>query len=352
MTIYYCIIVLICILCFAEQYRGSQKYRLIISLGFVLILGLFAGLRGGDPDYSNYVEAYIDAGRGEENLSDVGFTILCTVLNLLSSNAVLMFVVVAFISVGLNISSFYKYTPYLCLCVLLYFVHNFALKEMIQIRAGLASALCLYSIRFINANKYKQSLLIWLLAMSIQASSIIFGLVYIAKLINPSKKLILLALLASIGIGTIYPLGQIIKGWAGLEVYSERMATYVLYGDSGYAATLGIWSNINTVKALIICSVSLYFYDYLASKFNYFRLIFLAYIVGVCWLICFNDFAIVGARMSNILMCGEPIILSYLCAIFSKNSRLAYVVGIIIVALIIFNLNIAPSKITPYTFCF
>lgn len=352
MAIYYFIIVLISIFCIAEQYKEVRKYKQLIVLGFTLLLGLFAGLRGSDPDYQNYVQAYIEAGQGYKTISDIGFTILCSTLNLISNNAIIMFLVVAVISVGLNLNSFYKYSPYLCICILMYFVHNFALKEMIQIRAGLASALCLFSIRYLPARQYKRALIFWFLAMSIHISSFIYIILFIVDYFKPPKKNIIYAIIISICIGTVFPLGQVIKEFTNIGNYSERIEDYVLYGNSGYASTLGIWTNPNTIKSLLLCGITLLFYNKLSNKFIIFRHLFLAYTIGVCWLVSFNDFSIIAARISNIFMCGEPILISYLCSVLTKRTHIAYIFASIIIALIIFNLNIAPDRIAPYTFYF
>lgn len=352
MTPYYCIIILLSIFCVIEQSREFRQYRFVFVGLFVLVLGCFAGFRAYDPDYYNYQQIYKDIGHGYVEFSDVGFSCLCVLLNYISANPILLFIVVAFFSIFLNLNSFYKYSPYIGLCILLYFVHNFALKEMIQIRAGLASALCLYSLRYLPKKCYKKAFVCLLLAISIQASSSVFGLVFILDYIKPTKKYIIGLIVLSLIIGTIYPLGQIIKNFTNIGDYSERAMAYVLYGDTEYAQSLGIWTNINTLKALGVCLCLMIYYDTLSKRFIMFKPILLSYVAGVCWLLCFNDFAIIGARMSNILMSGESILLSYPCILFSKNSKIFYILFIIIIAIIMFNLNIAPNKITPYKFYF
>lgn len=351
MTPYYCIIILLSIFCIIEQTRNKHHSFFFVGL-LVLLLGCFAGFRAWDPDYSNYQEIYKNIGKGHIEFSDLGFSYLCVLLNHISADPILLFIIVAFCSVFLNIDSFYKYSPYIGLCVLLYFVHNFALKEMIQIRAGLASALCLYSLRYLPKKHYKKASVFLLLAISIQASSSVFGLIFILNYIKPTKKMIISFIVLSLIIGTIYPLGQIIKNFTNIGDYSERVMEYVNYGDTGYAKSLGIWTNINTLKALAVCLCLMIYYDTLSKRFIMFEPILLSYVAGVCWLLCFNDFAIIGARMSNILMGGEPILLSYLYVLFSKKYKILYVLFIIIVAVAIFNFNIAPNKITPYKFYF
>lgn len=352
MGIYYFFIIILSVLSLIDSTLKLKKYRQILALFFTLLLGMFAGFRADDPDYYNYSQAFIDVNYGNEDISDAGFNFINKCLNYISNNPIIMFVFVAMLSTAINIKSFYKYTPYLCICILIYFVHNFALKEMIQIRAGLASAICLYSVSLVYRRKYKRCLILWAIAMSIHISSIIWGVVYLLSYFRPTKKHIAIALIASLIIGTVYPFGQIIKSITNIGDISERVEAYVMYGDSGYAASMGIWTNVNTIKSLIICVAFLIFYDKLSGIYPYFRLLFLAYAVGLCWLLCFNDFAIIGARLSNILMCEEPVLLTYPYLLLSKKSRVVYTFALIILAVIMFNFNIAPTKITPYQFVF
>lgn len=348
MGIYYCFIILLSILSIADSNLGLKKYRQIIAIFFILMLGFFAGFRGDDPDYYNYTQAFIDVRRGYDSISDVGFNVINRFLNYISNDAIIMFLFVALLSTSLNIKAFYKYTPYISVCILLYFVHNFALKEMIQIRAGLACAICLYSIALLYKEQYKRTIMLWAFAMTIHMSSIIWVMVYLLYYFKPSKKVITFAIIISLIVGSIYPFGQIIKSFTNIGDISERVDAYVAYGDSGFAASIGIWTNVNTIKSLIICLGLLIFYDRFSRAFKYFQPLFLAYTVGLCWLLCFNDFAIIGARMSNMAMCSEPILLTYPYILFSKNSKISYTIALIILAIAIFMFNIGPNKITPY----
>ena len=56
--------------------------------------------------------------------------------------------------------------------------------------------------------------------------------------------------------------------------------------------------------------------------------------------------------MSNVLLSVEPILLTYPFGIFKQGSKWIYLVSLIALAIIMFNMNIAPSKVTPYHFYF
>lgn len=118
------------------------------------------------------------------------------------------------------------------------------------------------------------------------------------------------------------PLGQLVKLFAG--GIDERLSAYIAYGDSGYAAELGILTNINVLKSLAVATVLLFFSNRLKQMSKYFIFMLYAYIIGVCWMMLFNDFAIIGARISNILLCVEPVLISYLVVLLSKKIKAGF----------------------------
>lgn len=351
---YYIIFIFLAFSSFSEALylKYQQKILLLIIIWFVLTV--FAGLRYDNPDwgayYSFYEEIATGSGRGS---SDIGFNLLCKLLSLFSNNPIVMFIIVAGLAIGLNLNSFRKYSSSFLICTLFYFVHLYVLREMIQIRAGLASAICLFSIRFLADKNYTKFVFVWLLAISIHFSAIIFGFVYFFRIINPPVRRLKYLLLACLVIGLIYPFGQILKKIVGLEgIDMGRINDYVAYGDEKYGNQLGIFSNINTVKYLMICSLLFLFNKKLSRVNKYYSVILYSYVIGVCWLLLFNDFSIIGARLSNILTSVEPILISYICLLFAPNSKWCYTTLVILFALIILMYNMGPDKVVPYQFYF
>ncbi|WP_455962980.1 EpsG family protein [Bacteroides bouchesdurhonensis] len=351
---YYFIFVILAFFSFTDVLVVKRSQRLWILLGIWFLLTSFAGLRYNDPDWMGYATFYeqIATGNGEGS-ADVGFNLLCYFLSLFTSHPLILFVVVASLSVGLNLNSFLKYSPFFLICTLFYFVHLFVLKEMIQIRAGLASAICLLSIRYLIENQYKKFILIWLLAISVHLTAVIFFLVFIMHCLKPSRKMLIYLLVICILIGVFYPFGQIIKSVVGLNgIEMGRLNDYIAYGDEKYGGKLGVFSNINTIKYLLI-SVILLFYNSKLSVLNkYYYILLCSYITGTCWLLLFNDFSIVGARLSNILTSVEPILISYLCFLFVPNSRWFCCLCIIVLAFVILQFNMGPDRVEPYQFYF
>jgi len=325
-----------------------NKYGKVLVIYIWLTLTLFAGLRYANGDWFNYVEIFenIINARNQER-SDQGFNILLKSIATISHEVVFMFVVIAGLSVYFNLKSFERYTPYVFIAILMYFVHNFVLKEMIQIRVGLASSICIYSLYYLKNKHYYRTIILGIIATSIHLSALIFFLVIISRYMMLTKKQLLYLVIFSLFIGFIYPLGNVVKEQIGID---DRLDEYIAYGNIGYGGKLGIFGNLNTVKSLILFCFFYKSYEKLTCVNSYFYTLFLGYTIGLCWLICFNDFAIIGARMSNILLSTEPILLSMPLIMLRKSRYWMYKLGCIILSIAMFIMNIDPDKITPYKF--
>lgn len=350
MTPYYVLIGAISVLCSLNLFSlRTKEGRLFLYILIVFVLIIFAGFRSDDPDYWNYSASFEEICRNHRpRIADPGFNLLLQVIATFSHAPVFMFFSVAAIAVSLNAISIYRYTPYFFAAILLYFGHNFCLKEMIQIRVGLASAICIFSFYYLMNRRMKTFWVLLFCAVTVHLTTIVFLLAYLTQKYL-SRKQLLYFVGGSLAIGLLFPFGAILKTYMGIN---PRLDSYIAYGSDGYAQSMGILNNLNAMKCLIIFAFLYYFYDSLNSKNRYFRLLFSSYSAGLCWLLLFNDFAIIGARMSNVLLSVEPILLTYPFGIFKQGSKWIYLVSLIALAIIMFNMNIAPSKVTPYHFYF
>lgn len=341
---YYILLITLSFFALLDFKNLSLKSRIILLYVSGIILVLFAGLNIGAPDRENYIDMFLQNGEGSV---DFGFTILCKILSVFFDNPIYYFLTVASIAVSLNLLSFKRYSPYFLLCILFYFVHIYVLKEMIQIRAGLAGALCLFSFQYLKENQYQKYWLIMLLAISFHLASVIFCIMYFVEKKNITLEKLLKLMAICFIIGSIYPFGKLIKSLPGLEFLS-RVQTYSSWGE--YGESLGILTNLATVKLIIVSLLAIYFKEQASVDVKCYDKILKAYILSACWLMLWNDFAIVGARVATFLSVGEPILLASLISSFKPSSRLIAAIVFILMAYIMLEMNIAPSKVEPYIF--
>lgn len=340
---FFCCLSAVAILTVCFDFKKKQK--LFFYLLAVIALSLLAGLRYDNADYKAYEEMFFAPW---ELCADKGFALLITLVKAFVDIPFFMFLVVAFLAVGLNISSFRKYSPYLFVSILFYFVHSFILKEYVQIRAGLSCAICLYAVRYINNRNIRKYILCMVIAIPIHMSSIIFFPMYWIYyfMINKKENYILYFLLFSFIVGTLYPFGQILKTYAPFLGETSRIATYANWEQ--FNKEIGILTNLTTVKQIFLCILCYIYRIRLNNKIHCFLILYLAYVLSTCWLMVFNDFVIVGARMATFLSVGEPVLFAGVLGLFSKQSRVIVLSVFIFIAYNILNMNFHTKPLGEY----
>lgn len=359
MEIYWCIFLFLLIL--ALSYTANIKLQsidvkiqmLFYTLFAFICLVFFAGFRLESNDYENYLEIFKEI----PNLSKIsskfffdnslnveyGFVFLNSLVKTLTNNVVFFMLIIALIAVSLNFYVILKISPFIFLSIVLYYVHPFLLKETIQIRQGLASALVLLAIYY-NKKTYKFILFI-LLAASIQSTA------YVCLLFSPlvfkeyKVKWLILILFFTFGFSTIFSGKQFLD----LVLTFMQLPNGIMYylGWDIYDFKLGFFSPVLLKQLFILFFLFLKKIE-LSNRFDHFTVLFNFYFISILWYIYFNDFAIVAARVSNIMSVGEIILIPMLLTTLNlRNQTISYILVLLLCGLILF-LNLQSSMIFPY----
>ena len=340
--IIFCFIAFLCLLTWKRRFDFPTQHLFYAIISIILIF--FAGLRSNVPDYDEYVKMFANPW---ELSADKGFALIITVAINIISSPVFVFVIVSFLSVLINFNSFKRYSADFWVAVLFYFVHSFILKEYIIIRVGLASAICLYSVRYmVTGQKWRYYLCVFT-ALTMHLSSIVFIPSMILYNYFSKRSYAYLGMFFGLCllIGVVYPFGQIIKSIAYLFGVDSRLMIYANWEE--LSGSMGIFTNMATLKQMMLVAFMYYFRKPLES-FPYFKPLFILYVLSTCWLFVFNDFSIIGGRMATFLSVGEPILMSMLLYLFTQNSRLLVKVAMVVVALLIFVLNLRTKGLGVY----
>lgn len=343
---------------FPSYSQQKERYLNISFYSFVLgaCLVFFAGLRFESNDYQGYVEIYesippvykLNGQWFENNFLNVeiGFIYFCSILKLFSGEPILLFFVVALISISLNFIAIKKMSPYFFISILLYYVYNFLLKDTIQIRQGLASALVMNS--FVFHKSRIKSILLVILAISIQSTSIVaLPLVLLSEhTFNKAKKYYFI-------LGLTFLISTIFSGRQAFEFLMSVMqlpaSVSVYFGWEEFDYKLGYLNPI-LIKQLIISVILIKFREQLIAKYSSFKMMFNFYFFSTLWYIYFNDFAIIAGRISNLLSIGEVVLIPMLLSVISTNKRLYIYLILIFYSMAILTLNLNSGKIFPYKF--
>lgn len=331
---FYILFLFLFLLAFSDSNLVNPKQKIILFCGAYFALALFAGLRYNLPDY----QAYSDYFRLLNNkiilsnakdlaivADDKGYIIINKFIGLFTNNPVILFLTMAFASIGINLSCYKKYTPYFFTAMLFYYVHTYIGRELMQIRAGLACALCLYSIRYIVNRKIIYFLCVIALASTIHLAALIFMFSYLLCRWNLKIKTWKYLLCISLIIGIFMPLGKFLKALPYMDGL-ERIQNYSEW--EGYNQTLGVFSNPTVLKQLIISILCFIFYDKLNKKVYAFDTIFSIYLFSLCWLIIWNDFGIIAARIATFFSIGEVLLVASFYHIFSSKRTYTIIIGL------------------------
>lgn len=348
---FYVVFFILSLFVFIDISTYSNKQKLFFFLISYFLLALFAGLRASSPDYGVYEEVFKILGNDHIKNVDItvvandrGYMLLNKFVAFFTSSPIFLFLLVALISVGINLYSYRKYTPFFFSAILLYFVHTYIGRELMQIRAGLACAICLYSIQFIiNKQKWKFLLTI-LIAASFHLVAICFLWGYVLCSLKISLKVWKLLIFISIVIGLFCPLGQFIKMIPTMEML-ERIQNYNEW--EAYNQSLGIFTNLTVLKTLFIMFLCMRFFNKLQSLHG-FKVCFDLYAFSLCWLICFSDYGIFCARIATLFSTVEVIICSYFYVLVPAHSRWVVSFLLILFAFAVLSLTIYTGRVFDY----
>lgn len=353
---YFFVFFILVIFSFLEDKTKERIPTLVFFVCSVSILIAFAGFRelgvGSDdisyynvfhkiPSLSNYIG-------GKFELSNVrmeyGYVIINIIVRSFTDDYTYLFLSVALLSVGIASYNYYKLSLFPIMSLLLFFVHTFLYRDMNQIRAAVAAAICLFSIVHITNRSSVKFYFVLLCASLFHLASLSMLLPYIVLKFNIDRKKALLCVSFSILLGSMSISSFILQYLPLLK--STITQSVINYSESEkYSSDLGLF-NITNIKTLFIFLMLTIFYKKLQSKVSFFHVMYVLYMVSLCWRFAFNDFAIIAGRVATFFEIVEVILIPGFILLFNK--RFFGKVIIVIYALLVLTLNTAVINRPPY----
>jgi len=286
------------------------KIVLFFLIGSLLVV--LASMRVGDRDYFNYLDIYAEVApffetqKSAVSHGEPGYILLNKFCKTIGIGSLGVFFLTALSSVGLSMFFFKNHTRFFFIAVLIYFSHVFLLRDMIQIRSGLAASISLFTYPYIANRKFWRFLFVLLLAMSFHAGAGIILLVYVLYpyILKKDKNLIYLVLLGYI-LGVI--LSASILEYIFVDLFNiPGVSLYT--GDSEYFRSLGLLNPV-LIKSSLLFLVLYHHRVELRKQVKYFDAFFVSFCISIFWLSAFNNFSIFAARLATYLSNPELILL-------------------------------------------
>lgn len=334
--------------------RRRQQLLLLI-IGSTLLV-LFAGLRYDSPDWMAYKAGFEEISQIGYNYADLEessffeplYNLVVYLVTLFTAQPMFLFLTIAAIAVTLNSRFYSQYSEYFLLALLLYFVHTFLMRETMQIRAGVAAGIVLWALPYVERHKPWRFIGVVALAMGFHLASGVFLLVYPVYKWNWSVKVWKWVVSVCLAIGIVLPFGKLLTMLPGGGVF-ERIMTYSWMVDQGPS---GVLTNPTIIKQLFIVFICLKYWDVLAERAPHFRLLVTPLLISVCWLMVWNDFAIVAGRMGTFFSITEVLVYPMLMYLVTPRSRTVMGMLVIFFALSTLSLNLWVENVKPYNLIF
>lgn len=291
----------------------SQVYKDIILIGAAIALVILAACRVNDRDYYNYIEIFELSPNWVSGLSfsnelhgELGYIFINSFVKSIGLGYMTVFALVAAFSVSLNLIFYRKNTNFALIALLIYFSHVFLLRDMMQIRSGLAASISLFALCYVESRRFlKFSTLILIASLFHSGVLLLFIGYFLYPYFVRYNWLKYVMILLGFTLGLI--LTQEFFEFLFSSVLNIPAVSTYLY-ESEYFSSLGLLNPV-LIKNVILLGVLIYFSDDIVEYVPNFNVLLMFFAIGIFWLSAFNNFSIVAARIATYFSNVEHILL-------------------------------------------
>lgn len=313
-------LILLYILCSVASLCENNSKRLYEVVGVALVA--IAALRGEgmDRDYYEYVSHFNNYDM-VVMLEPTFKAIAWFVHSFLGSNHIFLFAIYAILGVGLKFIAIRELSNVALLSVAIYISQFFILHEMTQIRAGVASALLLLTIKPLYERKWRRFLLLTLCATAFHLSGVILFALWF---VSPRHRLKIYMFFIPMAIA-LSLFGLDILGLIPIPYLSAKIELYQNireYTDS-------VHNQINLFNSVYLLRIGLCYLLFWAtptlSKYNrYYTLLLKIYTLSLTALPLFATLPVVAYRVYELLGVVEIILIPTLIYLIQPK-KCAYI---------------------------
>lgn len=291
--------------------NSVTKIFVFSFLGLLLILIAAFRSEEGNPDYEVYVSYFYDQ---DFLLVEPTFVIFAKMVSFLfGPYPIYIFIIYAILGVTLKFAAIKQLSKLWFLSIIVYIGNFFVLQDMIQIRAGVASALLLLCIKPIFDRDLKKFLFISILAILFHISALVILPLWFLPKIKDRILIFLLYIIIPISC-VIYFLKTNLIMALPIPVVQEKIDIYVALQESGVENVL---TEINVFNYVFLVNVLIFYLLLIKHKLllfhNKYALILLAiYGIGLSSYAALATLPVFAGRISGLLEIVEIILIPFL----------------------------------------
>lgn len=292
------------ILVIVEQFIGKDityKYNYF----FIILMIVVAAFRSSTatPDTGMYESYFFDIpsiwewiNNGASKITDIPFEYGYIVLNSLVKNIieepVIVFFIMATISLNLYYFTFKELSPYPMLSIFCYITFLYIFREVVQIRNGMACAMTLYALKYIYYKDLRKYIISVLIASSFHLTALIALFFYPLSLINWTREKYIIFLVSSLCIFNIDWIYEFMNVILSNGTLFYRIAKY--QGDNV------AMQDVNLYKYFTYIGMAVLFFRKVEYKNKLYNTLLMIFCVGVFIQGGFHEFREMADRLSSI----------------------------------------------------
>lgn len=295
-----------------KVFWGGEAWVLI---GLFLVVIAANRMWMGTTDTQAYLEFFDEFESFEVAVRrfEPGFVLVASQLKFFNVAGFYFLLVIASIGIGLKIFAIRMYAPFAALSLAVYLSKYFVLQDMVQIRAGVATAIFLLSIKYIKKRNFIAFSLSIAFACLFHYSALIYIIIYF---ISSNRLTIRLLFFVMIGV-------LLINYFYGLNIFFINLAANYFNKVKINMELISILDpmefknlNIELILNCIIFSLFLYYSKLLAFKYQYFEIWFKSYSLGIFFSLFFLQFPVFSFRISEMLLVTSIFIFPLIIVLF------------------------------------
>ncbi|MCG3767776.1 EpsG family protein [Vibrio cincinnatiensis] len=338
-------------LAFCSVVQNTKQFSYLKPFFFILsalLLIFFAGFReaGVGADDWNYVTKFLEVPdisywiNGDftysfaETWMEPAYIALGAIVRLFTSNYTYLFLAVSLLSVGLATYNYQRYSKYVFLVLILFFVHTYLYRDINQIRAAIAAAIGLFLIPQIYHRQHFRIICTIFLAGAFHMASLSYFLVYFISFLKFTNKRLVVGYVISIILGLLGVSSLLLSVLPNLGHVTTKLTGYA---NSGHAETVSLL-DITNIKNSFILLLSVALRSRIKDKVIYFDTMLLFYFLAVTWRIAFSDFGIFAARVATFFSIVEVLLIPAL--IYAFRQKFIMTIFILLYAFLTLYLNL------------
>ncbi|HWV73119.1 MAG TPA: EpsG family protein, partial [Pseudosphingobacterium sp.] len=272
--------------------------------------------------YSDFYRDILMYHSNPHNYMETGFTYYNLFFHYLGAPYSMLLAVSACLMIGLKAKVFFDHKKVMMLCLFLFYCYYLA--DIFGVRQYLAIALCVYSIRYIEKQRFVPFLVIILLATSIHVTSIVFLLSYWLYKLKYSLLLLYFSLVLAF-IGGFFDLGtkvaELVMHLAGVDSrVGTKLTSYLKYTDEYVPGNPYINYAVGVLKRALFIPLFVYRQRFIgeADRPKYTGYLNLLVFGNIIYLFFSLSMPMI-ARLSTDFLFFEIFVLAYTLQSFKKN---------------------------------